>query len=109
MGSSSYRVQYIDVDRYLGINENNMLTGVNLYPNPASDGANLNFLLNSSCEVNIELYDLLGSKVAVLFNGNMAPGSHTININTGMYNSGLYFIKMNTGSNNPVTKRLMIN
>lgn len=109
-GSMTYQVQYIDpIDRFLGINEPDLVSGLNIYPNPAQDLVNLNIPVTSQGNINIELFNVIGSKVAVIYNGNLSSGVHQIRYNTGGLDKGIYFIKLSSQNNKPVTRRLMIN
>jgi len=108
-GSMSYKVQYIDNDRYLGISENDMSSAMNVYPNPAQNivSIDLSFLVQE--DVNIELFNIVGEKVAVIYKGDLATGIHQIQYNAEDLEKGVYFIKLSSQNNKPLTKRLIIN
>lgn len=68
-------------------------------PNPiVGQEATLSFSLPKSGNVNIFLYNNAGVKCATLFEGEMAEGSHKVDINTGALPSGLYHCVITSGS-----------
>lgn len=70
-----------------------------IYPNPASDKAELVFNTDAYANVNIELYNILGQKVKTIYNENLESGIHGLNINTSDVDAGSYFVKITVGSN----------
>ena len=108
-GSTTYRVQYMDNDRYLGISENELVTNMAVYPNPAKDIVNIDFSLVQKGGLNVELYDIIGNKVSVIYSGDMAQGTHQLKFNASGFDKGLYFIRLTSDNNKPVTRRLMVN
>lgn len=68
---------------------------VKVYPNPASDVAYMDFMNNTSCVVNAALYDIMGNKIATLFNGRMPEGKQSLKINLAelQLSKGVYFIR----------------
>ncbi len=65
------------------------------YPNPFNPTTDINFKLAEDGKVKLEVYSVLGSKVATLINGKMSAGSHSVNFNASELPSGLYFYKIN--------------
>jgi hypothetical protein len=49
-----------------------------IYPNPASEIVNISFSLEAAGEINIEAYDITGTKLATIFNGLLDGGEHTL-------------------------------
>jgi hypothetical protein len=70
------------------------------YPNPFSDQAALHYTLPSSSFVTIELYNLLGERVAVISDKTENAGDHRVEIGTisGLQNQGIYFLKFRVGN-----------
>lgn len=52
-----------------------------IYPNPFNDMTNIEFTLDASGEVSVEVYDLFGKKVTTLSEGYMASGMHNVRWN----------------------------
>jgi photosystem II stability/assembly factor-like uncharacterized protein len=66
------------------------------YPNPFNPVTNIDYFLPHNSYVNIELYNIMGERVAVLFSGSKDKGTHTFIIN-GVNNnlaSGVYFYRI---------------
>jgi hypothetical protein len=79
-----------------------------VYPNPMSTEATISYNLAGEQSVNIGLYDLTGRELKELANGNQLAGQHTMNLNNEDLSDGIYFIKMNAGNSNTVTKKLIV-
>ncbi|RYZ94060.1 MAG: T9SS type A sorting domain-containing protein [Sphingobacteriaceae bacterium] len=69
----------------------------NIYPNPASDVANLSFELPKTENVTINVYNAVGQKISTVANGNYAAGKHNVNFSVENLNSGVYFYTINAG------------
>jgi len=78
-----------------------------MYPNPTNKLTNLNYSLDQSQNVNVQVYNMLGEKVYSVDNGRMSAGQHTMAIDCSGLQSGVYFVKFNT-DNATTTKRLVI-
>ena len=48
--------------------------------------------------VSVAVYDLLGRRVAVLAQGEMAAGRHTSRLEAGTFAPGVYVVRMQAGS-----------
>ncbi|MBI5539737.1 MAG: T9SS type A sorting domain-containing protein [Bacteroidia bacterium] len=72
--TSSYIYDPISVSEQT-IDESNLYVS----PNPFTDNCNIHFYLQESSPVVIEIYDLLGNKVATICNETKQQGNHTIN------------------------------
>jgi len=68
------------------------------YPNPFNPTTTISFAIPTDAQVTITVYNIRGSEVVSLVNGNMAAGYHSINWNADSYSSGIYFVKMVAGS-----------
>lgn len=80
---------------------------VSVYPNPATNAAQLAFTLKKSATINASIVNVMGQKVASINGGNMAPGAHTINLDINGLSAGVYFINLNTG-NEVITQKLIV-
>jgi len=67
--------------------------GFSVFPNPASDAAQISFNTDEAAEVKIEIMDCFGQTVRQHDAGWKDAGKHQITIPTDL-NSGLYFIKL---------------
>ena len=65
------------------------------YPNPFRDRMTLEFSLDQPQRIQMDVYDLLGRRVATLVNDDMPAGPHTILFDASGLSSGLYMVRMN--------------
>ncbi len=68
-----------------------------IYPNPVRSTANVSFNLAQAADVSVKMYDALGREVAVLADGFMTAGPHTLAWNAGSATSGVYFCRIEAG------------
>jgi hypothetical protein len=68
------------------------------YPNPYKGETLITYKLNSTSEVSLEVYDLLGKKVATLVNTTQTVGEHKYKFSAQKlgFSSGLYIAKLTT-------------
>jgi len=66
---------------------------LNVYPNPFEELFTLEFFLEETSEVTIELYDVMGRIVKPINKSILINGTHKIDIDTEL-NKGVYFIKL---------------
>ena len=80
-----------------GIEEVSVISKATVYPNPASDRFTARFELNSSSEVSIDVYDIVGQKKAQRYIGALPAGAHEYVMSTDSMEDGLYIIIVNSG------------
>jgi len=70
------------------------------YPNPFNPSTTINFGLPEDLHVKLELFNILGEKVATLIDKEMKRGNHNYQLSTVNYQlpSGIYFYKLQSGS-----------
>ncbi len=77
------------------------------YPNPFNPSTTINFVVPYQTRVTLKVYNVLGSEVATLVNGEKPAGSYNVNFNAGNLASGVYFYQLK--ANNFIsTKKLML-
>jgi len=88
-----------------GIEENNASFGLNVYPNPAENQANISVSVENA-NVAVSLTDLSGK---VVYNNNLGTvnGTKNVTINTGNFANGIYMVTVNSNGNIS-TKKLVI-
>jgi len=64
------------------------------YPNPFNGATTINFTLATSQHVTIEVFDILGRKIATLLDEEQPAGKHTQVFNAAGLQSGVYLCKM---------------
>ncbi len=67
------------------------------YPNPAGRRATVEYALPEAREVTLQVYDVLGRRVATLEQGRKKAGRHTARLETGRLSSGVYFGRLEAG------------
>jgi len=67
------------------------------YPNPFNATTSFNYALREEANVTLEVYNLLGQKVATVVNEHQAPGYKTIRWDAAQFSSGIYFYKLGLG------------
>ncbi len=70
-------------------------TRFSLYPNPFNAEARVSFMLDAPADVRVELYNVLGRKVATLMQGHAQVGAHLLRIDGNDFASGTYFMHLN--------------
>ena len=67
------------------------------YPNPFNAATTIIFSLTKPSEVEIEIYDLLGRKVELIYEGKLPAGEHQTIWNAMNHTSGMYFYRIQAG------------
>ena len=106
-GNNLY-VDNINISQVTGVEESNLVTGVNVYPNPMANYASVDFNLTSDNNVSIVLVNTVGQLVQSENLGNMSAGIHTYQMDASSLSNGLYFLNITVG-NSTITKKVAIN
>ena len=78
------------------------------YPNPFNAATTIRFELPAQSNVVIDIYDLLGRKVANAFKGIKPAGYYQITWQADDYSSGLYFYRIGIGSYSKTGKMILL-
>jgi hypothetical protein len=78
------------------------------YPNPFNPTSVIRFALPSTGIVTINVYNMLGEKVAELVNGEMEKGNYEINFDGKQLSSGIYFYEMKSGNFSQKMKMVLL-
>jgi subtilisin family serine protease len=114
-GMFSYRLKQIDFDgtfKYsnpVNVDVSNVLT-FNLsqnYPNPFNPATLIRYSVPEDGLVNLTVFNMLGEKVAELFNSNSKAGSYTVTFDGSNLNSGVYFYKIQSGNFTETRKMIL--
>ncbi|GAG74948.1 unnamed protein product, partial [marine sediment metagenome] len=84
------------------------LTLLQNYPNPFNAVTILNYSLPRSSEITVSIYNLLGQRVATLFQGIQGGGKHTITWDATNFPSGVYFARLKFGELTQNVKMLLL-
>ena len=68
------------------------------YPNPFNPTTGIRYQIAQNSAVRLVVYDVMGREVAVLVNGQMAPGTHEVRFDASRLASGVYFYRLTAGS-----------
>jgi hypothetical protein len=68
------------------------------YPNPFNPSTTIEFDLKESAFVTLEVFNLVGQKVATLVKEQLQPGTYRKVFNAGNLPSGIYFYRMSAGN-----------
>ena len=77
------------------------------YPNPFNPSTVINYQLPISAYVKLDIYDILGNRIATLVSKNQDAGTYQIEWNASNYSSGVYFYRLQT-ENYTETKKLVL-
>lgn len=82
---------------------------LNIFPNPFNASTQISYTLNKGEDVNVEVFDIVGKKVATLYSGKQAQGLNEVTFDkaqTGV-NTGLYFVKIIIGGSS-ITQKVLV-
>jgi hypothetical protein len=103
--SVSYSVLGVDGEAVLP----NNFKLYNAYPNPFNPSTTISFSLANAGYTTLKVYNLIGKEVATLFNGNAEAGrNYIVNFDASNLTSGMYFYKLQSGSNVEVRKLTLV-
>jgi len=77
------------------------------YPNPFNPSTNIVFEIDKQSIINLDVYNINGEKVASAASGEYAPGIYSIPFNAEGLSSGIYLVRLNSGSRNQMIKLLL--
>lgn len=66
------------------------------YPNPFNPSTTISFELESQQEIRLEVYDLLGKRLALLADGVYSSGAHEARFDASGLTSGIYLYRLTT-------------
>ena len=77
------------------------------YPNPFNPATKITFSLPRESKVTLEVFDLLGRRVATLVNETVAAGYHTVEFRGESLGTGVYVYRL-SGADVQLTKKMLL-
>lgn len=106
--SNNVYIDNINISGAVGVEENLNSFALNVYPNPSNQMSTISYRLTEKSAVKLEVYDVLGKKVADLANANQSEGAYSVEVSKADNNlkNGIYFIRLSV--NNAVTTTKLV-
>jgi PKD repeat protein len=93
----------IFLSMFTGVKEPEAIAGFNVYPNPFSNSATIDYRLNANSLVTLEVYDVMGKNVKTFAASEMQQGGkHSYNFSE--QSGGIYFVKLAVDGKSSVKK-----
>ncbi|MEP1306905.1 MAG: alpha-amylase family glycosyl hydrolase [Balneola sp.] len=80
----------------------------NNYPNPFNPSTQIEFDVAKTGMVKLEVFDILGRKVATLVNGQKTAGTYSVTFDASSLSSGVYITRFIAGNNIQVQKMTLL-
>jgi len=78
------------------------------YPNPFNPSTEINFTLANSGNITLKVYDSLGLEVAILVDGYLKAGKHSVMFNAKNFTSGVYYYRIKSDNFTSTRKMIVI-
>jgi Zn-dependent metalloprotease len=91
-----------------GVNENENVTSVGVFPNPANSTVNISYLLNTTEDVTVILTNNIGQVVYSEAVKDNSMGKHSLKIGTEQFAAGMYMLNLRAGKQDHVQKVAVI-
>lgn len=78
------------------------------YPNPFNPSTVIRYSLESSVRVKLEVFDIIGRKVATLVDGVQPVGQYNVNFDAAGLSSGTYIYRIDAGEFSSIKKMMLI-
>jgi hypothetical protein len=78
------------------------------YPNPFNPSTTINYALPKASDVSIDVFNILGKKVATLVDQRKTAGSHSVQFQASNLSSGVYFYTLRVGGRVLKSKRMLL-
>ena len=78
------------------------------YPNPFNPVTTVSYKLPVDSQVSLQVYNLQGRLIETLVDDKVSAGYHSVTWNADRHSSGMYFVKMVSGSQLSTKKLLLV-
>lgn len=115
-GKYSYRLKQVDFSgTYSYSNEVSVNSAAEVktyslsqnYPNPFNPTTTIQFQMPEAGHVTLKVFNILGSEIKTVMDGNMEAGFHTINFDASNLPSGIYLYQLNANDFTSVKRMLL--
>jgi plastocyanin len=69
---------------------------ITFYPNPVNSYGTIDFTIDKSQLISINLFNMLGSRVSELYNGSFPNGKYSLSVNFSDIPEGIYYLTIET-------------
>jgi hypothetical protein len=77
------------------------------YPNPFNSQTKIYYALFKNDQIKVEIFDLIGKKIATLYQGPSTMGFHSIEFQADQLPSGIYYYQLTAGSHSEARKMIL--
>ncbi|MFQ6677478.1 MAG: alpha-amylase family glycosyl hydrolase [Fidelibacterota bacterium] len=78
------------------------------YPNPFNPTTTIQFSVESLQETSLQIFDVTGRLVSTLINESLDPGNYSIQWKSFSNSSGVYFVRLTSGSKTKTIKMILV-
>ena len=78
------------------------------YPNPFNPATNIRYQLAGNSQVTLDVFNVLGQKVATLVNARQNAGAYTVRFDASQLSSGMYLYRLQAGDQVSIQKMMLI-
>lgn len=94
---------------FTSVNEQSVfIRNVKFYPNPTTELVNVDFALEKTSEVRMNLFTTAGELVRSVQAGELASGNHTLRANISGLEAGYYMVQIEAGDKLKVSQPVMV-
>ncbi|MCC5934155.1 MAG: T9SS type A sorting domain-containing protein [Balneolales bacterium] len=77
------------------------------YPNPFNPTTTIQYALPESGQIRLDVFNVLGQRVATLINGEQTAGFHSLQFDGSRLSSGVYLYRLQSG-NQVITRKMLL-
>ncbi len=96
---------------FVGIEDVNLsseLVSISSYPSPTSGPVSIKYQLTEHVNVKIAIFDVYGKLIKELVNTKQEAGSYSVQFDGSKLSDGIYYCRIEAGSNNDITKIVLV-
>lgn len=96
-GTPMVRMNLDPTSNNVGLDENGLFSGAQVFPNPATDNISVRYSMTAASDVTIKVTDLTGKVIAEYAEGTQTAGTHQLDMNSGSFAQGVYYVTIASG------------